>query len=387
MEMDAKSQSIPTLNIGIIGLGFIGKLHAQAYLSLPYCFAQPKVRARICSILRSHPGNHIDFLNNLNNPTITTEIDEFYSQPIDLVDICTPNYLHLNQAIEAMDRGKHVYCEKPLGKNLADARKIVAHSQQSGVFTHTAFMMRYLPAIYQMKAILEKGELGNIHHFRGRLFHSSYLDPKRPMSWRLRHVDAGGGALSDLGIHLLDLVHFLLGTVNWVQCQTRTFITQRPKVLESSEMETVDVDDWALCMLGLENGATGVIEVTRIAGGMDECSEMEIYGQYGSLKMNLENPMRIEYYDAHLKHWKMVKYDNPAPTSLRPIEMLWPPAKQSMGFMLNAHLASAYDFLQCVAEKKESTISFKEALVSQELLEAAYLSASRNSERIYLPLN
>jgi len=385
--MDATAKSIPIFNIGIIGLGFIGRLHAQAYLSLPYCFTQPKVHARILAILRSHSGDYIDFLNNLNNPTVTTQVDEFYSQPIDLVDICTPNLLHLNQAIAAMDRGKHVYCEKPLGKNLSDAHKIVARSQQAGVLTHTAFMMRYLPAVYQMKAILENEYLGDIHHFRGRLFHGSYLDPKRPISWRLRHADAGGGVLSDLGIHLLDLVYFLLGKVKWVQCQTRTFITQRPKVMGSSEMETVDVDDWALCMLGLENGATGVIEVTRVAGGVDECSELEIFGQRGSLRMNVENPMTIEYYDAKLKQWEIGMQDYPLPTSLRPIEQLWPPSKQSMGFMLNAHLASAYDFLQCIAEKKESPINFKEALVAQEILEAAYLSASRNSERIRLPLN
>jgi len=376
----------PTFHIGLIGFGFIGKLHANAYHNIPYCFSQPAALAHLQVVLRSNPGQDQEFIRNLNINLVTSQAEDFYSQPLDAVDICTPNVFHREQALEAIRRNKHVYCEKPLGRTLADAQAIAASARKSKLITHSAFMMRYLPAIRQMKAVLENGGIGQPYHFRAHLFHSSYLDKGRPMSWRLRHAAAGGGALADLGIHLMDLLRFLLGEVAWVQCQTRTFITERPSSAGSAKMETVDVDDWALCQLGMQNGSTGFIEVSRVAGGASENSVIEIFGSQGSLKVDLEQLQTVDYFDAKRKQWLIGPQDFPPPAGLRPTEQLWPASKQSLGYMLDAHLASAYDFLQCILEKKPSMLNFETALAAQEILEAAYLSASRSSQRINLPL-
>jgi len=376
----------PTLNIGLIGFGFIGKLHANAYHSIPYCFAHPAVTAHIQAVLRSNPGGDQEFIRSLNIDMVTSQVEEFYSQPLDAVDICTPNVFHREQALEAIRQKKHLYCEKPLGRTLADAQAIAESARKSGLITHSAFMMRYVPAIRQMKSIIENGGIGQPYHFRAHMVHSSYLDKLRPMSWRLRHAAAGGGALADLGIHMMDLIRFLLGEVAWVQCQTRTFITERPTAAGSATMETVDVDDWALCNLGMQNGSTGFIETTRISGGTSESSGIEIIGSQGTVKVDFENQMAVDFFDAKRKQWLIGPQDFPPPTGLRTIEQLWPASKQSLGYMLNAHLASAYDFLQCIQENKPSMLNFDTALAAQEILEAAYLSASKSSQRINLPL-
>ncbi len=378
--------AIPKLNIGLIGFGFIGKLHAKAYESIPYAFPEPTVTARINAILRQNPGADSKFLHTLGDPFVTSRSNDFYAQPMDAVDICSPNVFHHEQALEAIRNDKHIYCEKPLGFNLQDARDIVSSANKKNLITHCAFMMRYIPAVRQMKAIIENGGIGQPLHFRAYINHGGYIDVLRPMSWRLRYSMAGGGALADLGIHLLDLIQFLLGKVAWVQCQTRTFVPRRPATAHSSQLETVDVDDWALCQLGLPNDACGTVEVTRVAAGAGEESGLEIHGSLGSLKMDIGHPEQLNYYDVKRKQWIDGKLDFPPAVNLRPIEQLWPPSKQSMGYMLNAHLACCYDFLQCIQEQKPSPLDFNAALTAQEMLEAAYLSASKGGQRISLPL-
>ena len=376
----------PILNIGLVGFGFIGKLHAKAYESIPYAFPEPALTARISAILRQNPKADTEFLHTLGDALVTTNISEFFAQPLEAVDICSPNVFHREQVLEAIRLGKHVYCEKPLGRTLQDARDMAAAAAETNLITHSAFMMRYVPAVRHMKSVIENGGMGQPFHFRAYMNHGSYIDPLRPMSWRLRHAMAGGGALADLGIHLMDLIRFLLGDISWVQCHTRTFIPRRPVAVGSNQLEAVDVDDWALCQLGLPNDACGTIEVTRVAGGTGEESGIVISGSQGSLKLNFEHPDQLHYFDAKRKQWINGILEFPPPAKMRPIEQLWPPSKQSMGYMLNAHLASCFDFLQCIQEKKPSALNFATALAAQEILEAAYRSASFDGKRMTLPL-
>lgn len=378
--------TIPKLNIGLIGFGFIGKLHAKAYESIPYAFPEPTVTAHINAIMRQNVDTDAEFLRSLGNPLVTTSASDFFAQPLDAVDICSPNIFHREQALEAIKNGKHVYCEKPLGRSLQDARDIAAAAKTAKLITHSAFMMRYIPAVRQMKAVIENGGIGQPLHFRAWMYHGSYIDTMRPMSWRLRDAIAGGGALADLGIHLLDLIRFLLGDVSWVQCHTHTYISRRPAIAGSKHLEAVDVDDWALCQLGLPNDVCGSVEVTRVAAGAEEESGLEIHGSLGSLKMDIENPLQVNYYDVKRQQWVDGKLEFPSPIGLRPLEELWPKPKQSMGYMLNAHLASCYDFLQSIQEQKQSPVDFNAALAAQEILEAAYLSAAHDGQRVSLPL-
>jgi predicted dehydrogenase len=377
---------VRTISMGLIGLGFIGKLHAQACRSIPVCFPKPQVLGETKALLRSHMDGDEALLAVLGNPLVTTDMETFLRQPIEVVDICTPNYLHEEQAVAAAKAGKHIYCEKPLGCNVAEVQRMAAAAKQAGVQTHSAFTLRYIPAVAQMKALLNAGAIGNPLHFRGVMYHSSYLDKNRPMSWRLREADSGGGAWMDLGAHMLDMSRYLMGDIGALHAQMRTFISQRPLTAGSASYGTVDVDDWCLCDLEMQNGAVGSLEVSRVAGGTGEDTTFEIFGSKGSLRLNVSKPETVNWYDFKRKQWINGPIDLPLEVNGRPLETIWPSYKFSLGRMVNGHMASLYDFLLCIAEGKPSMLNFETALRTQEALEAANLSHKKGGVRIDLPI-
>ena len=375
-----------TLKVGLIGLGYIGKIHAIAYRSIPTCMESPKVTAEMAAVLRSGRGAEADVHEEFGFGIVTHDPDAFFAQPLDLVDICTPNFLHRGQVEQALGCGMPVYCEKPLANTLTEARAMADLARGRGALTQVAFVLRYLPAIRQMKALLAAGEIGEVLNCRAHMFHSSYLDPERPMSWRLRRSESGGGALVDLGSHLIDLLRYLVGEVKWVRSEMRTVVPDRPALRGSSQRETVDVDDWAHCVLGLEGDAVGTIEVTRMAAGAGEATTVEVYGRKGALAFHISEPETIRHHDLRRNQWLQGRIEASAPPGERPIGALWPAGKYSQGTMVNAHLAAAYDFLQCVSEGKPSSVDFAAGLAAQEVLEAAYASAARGGDRVALPL-
>lgn len=374
------------LNVGLAGLGYIGKIHTIAYRDIPICIESPKVTAALAAVLRSEQGVRAGTGEEAGFGVATQDAEAFFAQPLDLVDICTPNFLHRQLVEAALPRGLPIYCEKPLASTLEDARAMADRARAANALTQVAFVLRYLPAVRQMKAILAAGEIGEILNCRARMFHSSYLDPQRPMSWRLRRAQSGGGALADLGSHLIDLLRYLAGEVEWVRAETRTMIAERPTARGSTECQAVDVDDWAHCLVGLRAGGVAAIEVTRMAAGAGEATAVEVFGRKGALAVHLSEPEVVRHYDLRRGQWLQGRVESPALPGERPIESLWPGGKYSQGTMVNAHLAAAYDFLLCVMEGTPSAVDFAAGLATQEVLQAAYASAARGGERMTLPL-
>ncbi|MBN1261518.1 MAG: Gfo/Idh/MocA family oxidoreductase, partial [Anaerolineae bacterium] len=291
----------PTLNVGLIGLGFIGKVHALAYRAAPLCLQNPVVHPCLHAVLRRHIAPADTLWRDAGFTLATDDPDHFYAQPLDIVDLCTPTFRHREEARQAMQAGMAVYCEKPLAHTLEDARAMAALAAETGALTKVAFVLRYLPAIRQMKALLSAGALGEVLHFRAHMFHESYLNPQRPMSWRLRKAQAGGGAFMDLGAHLVDLVRYLLGDIAAVRGHTRTFIPRRP--VKGADLATVDVDDWTLATLTLKNGAVGTLETSRMAAGSRESTACEIYGRRGALIFHAQDPHAVRYHDLETGRW------------------------------------------------------------------------------------
>ncbi|HEY9089303.1 MAG TPA: Gfo/Idh/MocA family oxidoreductase [Anaerolineaceae bacterium] len=375
-----------TLNVGIIGMGFIGRVHANAYHAIPLCFPAAPVTAKLSAALRSHAGTD-EFLLQAGFDRVTTDLQEFLDAPLDLVDICTPNDLHAPEALAAIERGIPVYCEKPLARSLEEARRMADAAQQRGVLTHSAFVMRYLPAMRQMKALLQAGELGEVYTFRANMFHSSYLDTGRPMSWRLRNAASGGGAFADLGAHLLDMLRYLLGDVDCVRADARTFIRERPVRKGSEQRDTVDVDDWLCATLEMRSGAIGQVEAHRVAAGAAEDTKIEIYGSKGALAFHIAQPESVRFFSQARGQWLQGAFSTAGlDDGMRPIESIYPTPKFTQGMMTNVHLASQFDFLQCIVEGRPSALDFSAAVAVQEILEAAYISAKRGGEKQTLPV-
>ena len=363
-----------TIRVGLVGFGMIGKLHTMAYRNLPFSVKNPKISPSLAALLRSHVSDTAGQADS-GFAFVTTVPDEFYSQKLDAVDICTPNHLHYAQALQALETGTPVYCEKPLALDWEESNRLATLAEQRGLITQVAYMMRYAPGIRQMKKIIHDGEIGDILHFRAYKYHASYLDAHRPVTWRLRFDQSGGGAFQDLGSHLVDLVRYLLGDAARVRAEMRTFISQRPESAGSSRLKSVDVDDWMHCMLDLPDGALGEIEVSRVAAGAGEATGVEIYGSKGSVIYNSAAPETASFYDLNRKY-RQASDVTPGPVAgERPIEMLWPEKKFSQGDMLNRAIAAQYDFLLNVAEKTPAMSDFRSAARTQEIIEAAYRSA------------
>lgn len=367
-----------TYKIGLIGFGFIGKVHAKAYNSIPFCFEKPTAGGKVTAILRNDPEQDHELIDALGIPLCTDQKELFWDQDFDMIDICSPNASHYEYCLSAIEKNIPIYCEKPLTNEIDDARTLAKLVIQNFIPTHTAFVYRTLPSVVLAKEIIQAGLLGEIHHFNAKLFHSSYLDPNRPISWRLQSSTAGGGALTDLGIHLLDLCRYLLGETEWIQCQTKTFIKTRPTTRDPNTFLEVNVDDWALSTLGLKNGGTGSIEVSRLAGGAGDTSMMEIFGSRGSLKLDFYKSEIPQFFDVQKDAWisgyKLLKDIHPNTN--------WPAGKRSLGRFMDSHIASITYFLNCLEEKIPSDANFESALKSQELLYAAYQSAAMEGKRV-----
>lgn len=190
----------------------------------------------------------------------------------------------------------------------------------------------------------------------------------------------------DLGAHLVDLTHYLLGDVAKVRAETRTFVCERCITRGSDQKEAVDVDDWALCTLELSSGAIGVLEVTRMAAGARDATTFDVFGSKGALRFGIRNREFAELYDLNRQQWIHGEIDTPPIPGERPIRQVWPSGKYSQGGLVDAHLAAVYDFLLNVAAGKPSNVDFRAGLAAQEVIDAAYRSAARGGEWLRLPL-
>ncbi len=374
------------IRVGLVGFGTIGRLHTLAYRNLVLSAKEPRVTPRLVALLRSQLSTGKTQATSSGFELVTTDPAQFYAQRPDVVDICTPNDLHFSQVKEALSAGAAVYCEKPLGLNYHEAAALAELAEQTKAITQVAYTRRYAPGIRQVKQVIQDGLIGKVLHFRAYTYHASYLDPARPMAWRLRLDRSGGGAFQDLGIHLADLVLYLLGNVGRVHAEMRTFIPQRPVAPGNSVMENVDVDDWMQCQVELLGGGMGTLEVSRLAAGAGESTGLEVFGSKGALHFSTEKPETASYYDVRQKQWQTSELAVGTPAGERPMAEIWPDKKFSQGDMLNRHLAAIHDFLLNVAEGRPGSLDFRAAARAQEIVEAAYRSARQGGAWENLPL-
>ncbi len=376
--------ALPIVKSGIMGFGFIGKTHAQAANSIPFCLLNPKLTVQNKALLRTHAEGDEALIRAIGSPKVFTDLDEFLAEDLDYVDICSPNDAHLPQALAAARAGKAIYCEKPTGMNLAEVRQMTRAAAEAGVKTHSAYILRYMPGVVQARALLQSGMIGKPLHYRAIMYHSSYLNTNRPTSWRLQKGRSGGGAWMDLGSHLVNLMQYLIGEPETVTAWQNTYIKQRPTATGAAEKIAVDVDDWFLAVLRHTDEVTGTVEVSRVAAGTGEDTSFEIYCSGGALRFSESKPESLQWFDNKTNTWALSAPKLEALVNGHPISELWANPKYSLGTMINAHLASIYDFALCLQENRESELNFADALTTQRILEAANLSSTAHGREVRL---
>ncbi len=288
--------AVPEIGVGMLGYAFMGKAHTNAYKKIPYMMYPPPAVPRLVAICGRTEAATAEAAHRYGYEQVYTDWRKMLeNDKVQLFDNGGPNDAHAEPCIAAAKAGKHILCEKPLARTAEEAKEMLDAVAKAGVKHMVAFNYRFVPAIRQARNLIESGALGRIYHFRA-VYLQEWIMPHygTPMIWRLEKKAAGSGALGDLGAHIIDLGRFLVGEVKGVSAMTRTFIKERPKA--GGGMGTVDVDDAFTAAVEFENGAIGTLEATRFAAGRKNHLVLEVNGEKGSIRFNLERMNEMEVF-------------------------------------------------------------------------------------------
>ena len=314
------------LNIGVLGCGFMGRAHSNAYLQVNHFFPrehQPVLKA--CYGREEDRDKLEKFAAAWGYESIETDWRKVVARDdIDLIDVCVPNFMHHDVVIAAAEAGKIIVCEKPLAMNAAEAEQMVAAVQKAGVANMVSFNYRRVPAIALFKQIIDEGRVGRPFHYRATYNQDYTIAADVPQGgmalWRLDSRVAGSGVTGDLLAHSIDTAEWLNGPIKRVVAHAETFIKQR-KHADTGKVEKVDIDDACMFLALFENGSMGTFESTRYARGRKNYSTMEINGENGAIFFDLEDPHILQYFryadpetgkkiEDHLTGWQRIHVTN-----------------------------------------------------------------------------
>jgi predicted dehydrogenase len=288
---------VPEIGVGMLGYDFMGKAHSNALRTIPYMMYPPPAVPRLVSISGRTESAVAAAARRYGYERYYTDWRQQVEDPaIQLFDNGGPNNVHAEPCIAAAAAGKHILCEKPLARTAEESKTMLDAVEKAGVKHMVAFNYRFVPAIRQIRNLIDSGALGQIYHWRA-VYLQEWIMPHYNESriWRLNKEVCGSGALGDLGAHIIDLAHYLVGGIKSLSAYTRTFIDERP-MPDGSGMGKVDVDDAFVAAVEFENGAVGTLESTRFAGGRKNYNCFEINAEKGSVRFNLERMNELEVF-------------------------------------------------------------------------------------------
>jgi predicted dehydrogenase len=375
-----------TLNVGIVGYKFMGKAHSNAWMKAPLFFDMPvkPVRKVAC-------GRHQESLAAFAERWGWEQTENDWKKmvrrdDVDIVDISAPQYLHYDIAMEALKAGKHVFCEKPLAMNLAQAKEMYELAEKQGVTHYLNHNYRRCPAVRLAKRLIDEGKIGRIFHWRGAYLQSWIVDPKFPLTWHLQKQFAGSGPQGDLNSHSVDLARYLVGDIKRVTCMTAQFVKERPLSDEAAsgtfggvskgvEMGKVTVEDAAFMTVEFENGALGSFEATRFAPGRKNYNFFEIYGSKGSLAFDLERMNELQFFSnddpAYAQGFRTILATEGGQHDY--ISNWWPPG-HVIGYE-HEFVHAVVDFCEAIGKKTKIEPNFYDGMKEMEVLDAGLLSA------------
>jgi predicted dehydrogenase len=365
------------LNVGLVGCGFMGRAHSNAFRQVGKFFDLPQdvVLKAVCARTEATAKT---FAENWGYETVETDWRALMARPdIDLIDIATPNSTHAEIAIAAAKAGKMVACEKPLGRSVAESEAMVRAVEQAGVANMVWYNYRRVPAVTFAKQIIDEGRLGRIFHYRAKFLQDWTISSELPQGgaglWRLDAAVAGSGVTGDLLAHCIDTAMWLNGGISEVSAMTETFIKQRVHV-ETGKVQAVGIDDASAFLARFANGSLATFEATRYARGHKALYTLEINGEHGSIAWDLHDLHRLDFYDhgdtGTLRGWRSIHItdgDHPY------MKQWWVPGLQ-IGYE-HSFIHQMADFLSGLAGTGGAVPSFREALATDYVTDAVLRSA------------
>ena len=361
------------LNIAIVGTQFMGKAHSNAYLKVGHFFDLPAkpILKMACGVNKERLQKFSEQFGWQNTTTDwRTIIDR---DDIDLIDISTPNDTHADIAIAGAKKGKHLLCEKPIARNLDEAKRMYDAAETAGVTHAMIFNYRFVPALALAKKMIDDGKIGKIHHFNAVYYQDWLIDPSFPMTWRHDATASGSGAHGDMNAHIVDLARHMIGEFEAVNGVEKVFVKNRPYA-DGSGMGTVTTDDCMSFFAHFQNGALGSFQGTRFANGRKNYLRLEIFGSEGSLIFNLERLNELEYYNGNDEHdfkgFRTILVTN----DTHPYIGAWWPIGHIIGWE-HTFIHEIKELVEAIEHKKPMIPSFYDGLKCQEVLEAVSLAA------------
>jgi predicted dehydrogenase len=293
LTMSAKGgdEPSPPIGIGMLGYGFMGKAYCNAFHKIRYITWPPPLEPKLVSVAGRDAEAVSAAARRYGFERSTTDWREVVEDPeVELFVNLGPNAMHAEPVIAAAEAGKHIMCEKPLGRDAEESHRMWEAVARAGVTNVCGFNYRFVPAIRLAREIIESGDLGEIYHFRARFLQEWIADPAFPMVWRLDKAAAGSGVIGDLGSHIVDLARYLAGEIDAVTGITKTFVTER-------DGQPVDVDDAFSASIEFASGAVGTLEASRFCLGRKADLGFEINGSRGSIAFDLArlNELQVHF--------------------------------------------------------------------------------------------
>lgn len=377
-------------NVALIGQGFMGRTHSNAYLKVAKFFKLPvnPVMHTVFGMPEENPQAFADRWGWQDSSTDWKSV--INNEDIDYVDIVTPNYMHMPPAMEALAAGKPVACEKPIAGTLADARAMVEAAKKAKVRTFVWYNYRRCAAVALAHQLVKEGKIGRIYHVRC-VYLQEWGGPDTPLLWRFQKKLAGSGAHGDLNAHIVDMARFITGDeiVEISGAISETFIKERTILMTgpgggiaggakgAKKKGKADVDDAVLFLTRFKKGAVGSFEASRLATGYQNMNGIEVHGEKGALRFRFEDMNYLDYWDntieRRLQGWKRIMCTS---GGNHPYVGNWWPDAHILGYE-HGFINQAADILKVLGgEKPEVPIpDFADAYETQRVLEAALLSA------------
>ncbi|MEV5908715.1 Gfo/Idh/MocA family oxidoreductase [Streptomyces chartreusis] len=377
---------VDTLGVAVVGFGWMGRVHTQAYARVPHHYPQLSLRPRLLTVAEEVPGRAEEAAAQFGFASTTRDWRDVAADPnVRAVSITAPNFLHREIGVAMAEAGKHIWIEKPVGLTAEDARAVADAAAGAGVHSAVGFNYRNAPAVETARELIASGEIGTVTHVRVRLFSDYAAHPQGALTWRYERERGGSGVLGDLASHGADLARFLLGDIASLTADTAIFVPERARptgataghTLATGELGPVENEDYVNCLLRFASGARGVLEACRVSVGEQNNYGFEVHGTKGAVFWDFRHmgELGISRGTSYQDQPVSTLHVGPAQGEYGAFQ---PGAATSMGYD-DLKVIEAYRFLRSIAEGTPHGATLADAVHSAAVLDAMSRSAESGS--------
>ncbi|WP_411152798.1 Gfo/Idh/MocA family protein [Streptomyces sp. A30] len=374
---------VDTLGVAVVGFGWMGRVHSQAYARVPHHYPQLGLRPELVTVADEVPGRAEEAAARFGFATAVRDWREVVADPrVRAVSITAPNFLHREIGVAMAEAGKHIWIEKPVGLTVTDARAVADAVAKAGVQGTVGFNYRNAPAVESARRLIADGEIGTVTHVRVRLFSDYAAHPEGALTWRYERERGGSGVLGDLASHGVDLARYLLGDIASLTADTAVFVPERARPTGATaghsrasggELGPVENEDYVSCLLRFASGARGVLEACRVSVGEQNNYGFEVHGTKGAVFWDFRrmNELGVSRGDRYQDQPVSTVYMGPGEGEY---EAFQPGSANAMGYD-DLKVIEAYRFLSSIAEGASHGATLADAVQSAAALDAMARSA------------